>query len=216
MVFDPRQDYQNSQTAQHYDEERFSCLSGKIFQWAERHSLGRVIRRMAPGSLIIDAPCGTGRLTGLFLQHGLTAIGADISQEMIDVARHRTAWWNGKVAFARMDFVSFPLSDASVTAIFSFRFLPHIHSEERIRMLREFRRVSQRWVIISLSLSTPWHRFRRVLKDFLGLPKPVRHPVTNAALADELARAGLREVERFWTFPILSEQVVVVCERVES
>jgi ubiquinone/menaquinone biosynthesis C-methylase UbiE len=213
MVFDPRKDYQNSQTAQHYDEERFSCLSGRIFQWAERQSLGRVIRRMTPGSLIIDAPCGTGRLTGLFLQHGFKAIGADISQEMIDVARHRTAWGDGKVSFARMDFVSVPLSDASVSAIFSFRFLPHIDSEERIRILREFCRVSQRWVIISLSLSTPWHRVRRIIKELLGLPKPVRHPVTNSALAEELARAGLIEVERFWTFPILSEQVVVVCEK---
>ena len=215
MVFDPRAEYQDANVAAAYDQERFTSLSGRVFQWAERRSLNKLVRLIPRGSRILDAPCGTGRLMDLFLQRGLAILGGDISAQMMGVARRRTIQWNGRVTFARMDFAEVPLIDKAVTATFSMRFLPHIEPEERVRMLREFRRVSERWIIISLSLSTPWHRLRRRLKDCFGLPKPVRHPVTNSMLSKELAQAGLREVLRVWTCPVLSEQVVLVCERIE-
>ncbi len=212
-TFDPRTEYQDRETVEQYDHDRFSSLSGMVFQWAERRSLDRILRRLPAGSRILDAPCGTGRLMDLLLRRGFTTIGADISAEMLAVARRRTALWNGQVLFSQMDFFQIPLSERSVTAVLSIRFLPHISPEERMRMLREFRRVSERWVVISVSLSTPWHRFRRRLKGWLGYPKPVHHPVTTRALTNELQQVGLREVQRLWTFPLLSEQVLVVCVR---
>jgi ubiquinone/menaquinone biosynthesis C-methylase UbiE len=213
MSFDVRTHYQDPEIATRYDRERFSSLSGRVFRWAERRVLERVLRSMPPGATVLDAPCGTGRLLEVFLERGARAVAADISGEMITVARRRTARWNSRVRFARMDFLEIPLADRSVAATFSIRFLPHISPAERVRMLREFRRVSQQWVVISYSLSTPWHRLRRGIKGWLGHPKPVRHPVTSQALAQELSQAGLREVKRLWTFPVLSEQVVVVCDR---
>jgi hypothetical protein len=80
-------------------------------------------------------------------------------------------------------------------------------------MLRELARVSRRWVVLTLSISTPWHRLRRAIKAWLGHWKPVRHPATSRAIARELAAAGLREVRRFHTCPVLSEEIVLVCER---
>ena len=215
MAFDPRVEYQDASVAEAYDNDRFNSLSGRVFQWIERRSLRKLVQLIPQGSRILDAPCGTGRLMHLFLQRGLTTLGADISLEMMAVARRRTTQPNSRVAFARMDFIHVPLIDRAVTATFSLRFLPHIEPQERVRMLREFCRVSKRWVIISLSLSTPWHRLRRRLKDWCGFPKPVRHPVTDSMLAKELAQAGLREIHRSWTCPILSEQVLLVCERIE-
>ena len=213
MAFDPRTHYQDHRTAEEYDRERFSSLSGKVFQWAERRSLEQIVRRLPRGSRILDAPCGTGRLLDLFLRLDLTVVCADISAEMLAVARSRTLQWNGRISFSRMDLNQIPLADRSVAATFSIRFLPHIPPDERALMLREFRRVSQSWVVLSLSLSTPWHRFRRRIKRWLGHSAPVRHPVTSEALAVELRQAGLREVRRVWTCPLLSEQVLVACER---
>jgi ubiquinone/menaquinone biosynthesis C-methylase UbiE len=212
MSVDLRTDYQDLEVAESYDRQRFSSLSGRIFQWAERRALERILRGLPPEASILDAPCGTGRLMPLFLGRGWRTIGADISGEMIAVARRRTAGWNGLTSFCRSDFLQIPLTDRSVTATFSLRFLVHIPPVERVRMLREFRRVSRHCVVISVSLSTPWHRLRRRIKGWLGHPKPVRHPVTNHALAAELRSAGLQEVGRAWTCPLLSEQLFVVCE----
>jgi ubiquinone/menaquinone biosynthesis C-methylase UbiE len=213
MTFDVRTQYQDIQEAEQYDARRFSSLSGRVFQWAERRALRRALDRLSSVDRLLDGPCGTGRLMDLFLRRGARVIGADISAQMIAVARRRTAGWNGRVTFARMDFLRMPLRGEAVDAVFCIRFLPHIPPAERVSMLRELARVSRRWVVLTLSISTPWHRARRTIKAWLGHWKPVRHPATSRAIAQELAAAGLREVRRFHTFPILSEEIVLVCEK---
>ena len=213
MSFDPRTEYQDLETAEQYDQKRFNNISGRIFQWAERKVLQRIVRELPPGSLVLDAPCGTGRLLPLYLGEGYRTLGVDISGEMIQVARRRTAKWNGKTNFSRMDFIQIPLVDGSVDTVFSIRFLPHFPPEERVQMLKEFCRVSHNRVVISVSLSNDWMRFRRKIKEWLGHDKPVRNPVTLENIHAELKQAGLREVERFWTLPMLSEQIIIVCQK---
>ena len=213
MTFDPRTEYQDMETAEQYDRKRFESISGTVFQWAEKRVLQHIVRQVPPGSLVLDAPCGTGRLLPLYLSEGFKILGVDISGEMIHVARRRTAKWNGKTNFSRMDFVQIPLVDRSVDTVFSIRFLPHFPPDERVQMLREFCRVSRNRVVISLSISNAWMHFRRKIKEWLGHDKPVRNPVTLEGMRAELKQAGLREVQRFWTVPILSEQIIVVCEK---
>ena len=214
MSFDPKKDYQDANVAERYDAERFSSLSGKVFQWAERRAIRGVLKSLPSGGRAVDAPCGTGRLSDLLLRRGWRTFACDISAEMLGVARRRNGGRTGSIRFSRMDCTEMALASQSVSAVFSIRFLVHIAPAERIKMLREFRRVTDRWVVISMSLSTPWHRVRRRIKSWLGHPKPVRYPVTNKALTEELREAGLREIRRVWAFPILSEEVFVVCERI--
>jgi len=213
VSFDPRTEYQDTDTAEQYDQKRFSTLSGKLFQWAEQRVLERILGEVPRGSLVMDAPCGTGRLLPLYLSKGLRLVGSDISAEMINVARRRTERWKDGRNFLRMDFVQIPLSDNSVDAVFSIRFLPHFPPSERIRMLREFRRVSRGQVIISLSVSNGWMRVRRMIKAMLGHDKPVRNPATLTEICHELNTAGLKQIKWFWTFPILSEQIILICEK---
>jgi ubiquinone/menaquinone biosynthesis C-methylase UbiE len=213
MSFDPRTEYQDVQTAQEYDAKRFRSLSGRLFQWAEWRALRAMLRRIPPGGLVLDSPCGTGRILCRLAEGGYRVIGADISAEMMAVARARLAA-NGHARFARMDLARIPLADRSVEAVLSIRFLPHFSPAERSAMLREFGRVARRAVILTVSLSTPWHRIRRRIKRALGHPRPVRHPVTDAELRAELAGAGLRELARASTVSGLSEQVIVLAEPV--
>ena len=211
MTFDPRVEYRDSDIANSYDQ-KFKTLSGRIFHWAESRQLERIIHGILKGGRVLDAPCGTGRLTEVFLTHGLAILGGDISGEMIGIARHRHQSVNGELIFSQMDFLHVPLADGAVTATFSIRFLVHIPPHERVAILKEFRRVSRQWVVISLSISTPWHRLRRRIKGWLGHDKPIRHPITDEDMRRELAQAGLKEVKRFYTFPIVSEEILVVCE----
>jgi ubiquinone/menaquinone biosynthesis C-methylase UbiE len=213
MSFDPRTHYQDVSAAERYDDERFRSLSGRIFQWADKRSILNAMTDLAPGAVILDAPCGTGRISSLFLENGLKVIGGDISGQMMAVARKRLSGAKGGINFCRMDLTRLPLRDDAVTGAFSIRFLPHIPSSERILMLSELRRISQKWVVISVSISNPWHRLRRKIRDWLRLPKPVRYPVTLQGIEMELDQAGLRIVRKAWTFPILSEQILLVCRK---
>jgi SAM-dependent methyltransferase len=150
---------------------------------------------------------------GLFLEKGLKVIGGDISGQMMAVARKRTGEIKGDIAFCRMDLTGLPLQDSAVASAFSIRFLPHIPPAERVLMLRELRRVTRKWVVISVSVSSPWHRLRRKIRDWLGLPKSVRYPATLREIEAELQQSGLTAVRKIWTFPILSEQLLLVCQR---
>jgi ubiquinone/menaquinone biosynthesis C-methylase UbiE len=213
MSFDPRSHYQDISAAERYDDVRFRSLSGRVFQLADRKSMLAVIADLNPGMTVLDAPCGTGRMSRLFLEKGLKVIGGDISGQMMTVARKRIGEIKGDIAFCRMDLTRLPLQDSAVASAFSIRFLPHIQPSERVLMLRELRRVARKWVVISVSVSSPWHRLRRKIRDWLGLPKSVRYPATLREIERELQQSGLTVVRKIWTFPILSEQLLLVCQK---
>ncbi len=213
MSFDPRTHYQDIAAAERYDDVRFRSLSGRVFHWADRRCMLAAMRDLLPGMTILDSPCGTGRISRIFLERGLKVIGGDISGQMMAVARKRISDIKGEIAFCRMDLTRLPLRDSAVAGAFSIRFLPHIQPSERVLMLRELRRVARNLVVISVSVSSPWHRLRRKIRDWLGLPKSVRYPATLHDIEAELQQSGLTIVRKIWTFPILSEQVLLVCQK---
>lgn len=209
MSFDPRTEYRDRAVAETYDQQRFASLSGRIFQACEHAALRRILGQIAPGTRVLDAPCGTGRHFPLLRACGLEPVGADISPEMLTVAARRdprAEFW------PPMDLSTMPLKTRSVPVVLSMRFLVHYSPDDRALFLREFARVATDLVIFSASISTPWHRLRRRIKARLGHDAPVRHPVTRAALDAELRHAGLIPRGLTWTCPLLSEQALVVTE----
>ncbi len=212
MSFDPRTHYQDARVAAAYDRERFGSLPGRVFETAERLALYRAVRGLGKGAAALDAPCGTGRVSELMLEWGFRITGMDVSQEMLGVSRRRLSEWNGSVSLCRGDLNALPFPDRSFDVAMCIRCLPHFPPGDRRQMLRELARVSRRWVLISLSVSNRWHRARRAFKRWLRNPAPTRHPVTPQAIRDDLTFAGLRAVKRCWTFPLLSEELLLLCE----
>jgi ubiquinone/menaquinone biosynthesis C-methylase UbiE len=215
MVFDPRTAYQDIADARRYDRIRFSSLSGRVLQRFELYALQRILRCFTAGAVVLDAPCGTGRHMPLFVRSALAPIGGDISRAMLSVARERMATSQARDRFLLLDVVQTPFADGSVDAVFSIRFLPHLSPAERILVLQEFYRISRRWVVISLSISSPWHRIRRRIKTLLRDPQGISggYPATALEIASELEQAGLHEVGRYRVFPVLSGQLLLVCEK---
>jgi ubiquinone/menaquinone biosynthesis C-methylase UbiE len=219
MVFNPRTAYQDIGEARRYDHDRFGSLSGRLFQLAEGYALRRIGRRLPGGAVILDAPCGTGRLMPIFIRLGLVPIGGDISGAMLRVARERVAASHAQERFSLMDLIRIPLADESVDAVFSIRFLPHIAPAERVLMLQEFGRITRRWVVISLSFSSPLHRMRRRIRALFrrgARTVLVGYPADNRAIATQLRQAGLHEVRRLWTVPVLSGQLLLVCVKTQA
>ena len=213
MSFDPQTHYQNDRIARGYDRERFSSLAGRVFQSAELKTLARLLRHLPSGASLLDVPCGTGRVARALLDWGFRVTAADISHEMIQVAKSRIVKGGGELLASRGSADALPFAGESFDAVLSIRFLPHIASESRREMLKEMARVSRRWVFFSNSYSDSWHRRRRAIKHWLGHQAPTRFPVTERELEAELKAARLREVKRLWTFPLLSEEILVLCEK---
>jgi SAM-dependent methyltransferase len=91
----------------------------------------------------LDLGCGVGRISRALARRFATAIGVDVSDEMIEraVALHpREAYPN--LRFAASDGLALPLEDASVDFAFSYEVVQHMPTHDVIlRNLREIRRV---------------------------------------------------------------------------
>ena len=213
MSFDPQTHYQNESVARSYDRERFSSLAGRVFQDAELRALARLVRHLPAKASLLDVPCGTGRIAEILLGWGFEITAADISGEMIQVARRRIAETGAALPAGRASADALPFRNESFDAVLSMRFLPHIAGEPRRRMLREMARVSRRWVFFSNSFSNSWYKGRRAVKRSLGHQAPTRYPVTESEIQEDLRFAGLKETARFWPFRFVSEELLVLCEK---
>ncbi|HWP59906.1 MAG TPA: class I SAM-dependent methyltransferase [Candidatus Acidoferrales bacterium] len=211
--FDPRTHYLSREIAESYDADRFAGPAGRIFNRLEQRSVGAALRCLERSSLVLDIPCGTGRITDWILARGHRVVGADISGSMIAVARRRLQRYDGNVAYQLADGQGLPFKDATFDCVTSIRFLSHFDGASRGKFLREFARVSARFVIVSYAYSSAWLRLRRRIKYTFHRGTPVRFVVTGQELADEIEGAGLCEARRFWTAPFLSEEVILLLEK---
>jgi demethylmenaquinone methyltransferase/2-methoxy-6-polyprenyl-1,4-benzoquinol methylase len=92
------------------------------------------------GETVLDAGCGSGRLTPFLLnkmgQNG-HLYGIDFSQEMLRIAKQK--YHNENVSFIKADLTMIPLPSESIDRIICFCTFPHIDNKELA--LREFSRI---------------------------------------------------------------------------
>lgn len=113
---------------------------------------------------VLDLPCGTGRFWELLAEEkGRVIHVADNSQNMIDVGLAMrppevVGRIGDKVCCSAFE-TEFP--DNYVESVFCFRLLHHIDkSADRVRMLKEFSRISSGTVIVSLWVDGNYRAFR--------------------------------------------------------
>src|SRR5262245_66110226 len=90
VVEDPGEHWRQPEAAETYDAGRFDNLKGRLYRWREEHAIEVALRRLRRGT-VLDAACGTRRITALLQRNGFRATGCDISPAMIAVARRRLA-----------------------------------------------------------------------------------------------------------------------------
>ncbi|MFC1668284.1 class I SAM-dependent methyltransferase [Chlamydiota bacterium] len=201
--------YQNSKIASNYDSERFTSLSGKTFNFLEKRKLSKIIDKLDTINIVLDAPCGTGRITELLLKKGFTVTGGDISREMIDVAAKKLNQYRTKINFQNIDLTNTGVPDNYFDASFCIRLLPHLPSNKRIAILRELKRITNKYVIVTYSYSNLWLRLRRLFKVVLKQGF-VKNALAKNELQNEINEAGLSIKHRFWSIPVISEEVILV------
>jgi ubiquinone/menaquinone biosynthesis C-methylase UbiE len=207
--------YQDEATARSYDEQRFASLVGRTFDWLEKRALSAVFRRVRreiPHPIVLDAPCGTGRITELLLEEGFSALGGDVSPAMIAVAREKCRRFGDRVSWKVLDLDCLGLDANSVDVATCIRLFHHIESDARAAILKELARVSRRFVIVNVSFSSPVYRMRRRIKQGLGQGVS-RSGSTWQEVQREAAAAGLTIESRRFIGPLLSEDLVLLLRK---
>jgi 2-polyprenyl-3-methyl-5-hydroxy-6-metoxy-1,4-benzoquinol methylase len=213
MDWDPVTHYKGVAVAERYDRERFSSLAGRTFNALEKHNIRKAFRQVPRDQTVLDLPCGTGRFAEVLLEQGFKVVGVDISAPMLEVARRKLKRFGTQFDTLVAD--AHELSryekkryDVALCA----RVLMHFPLEEQISFLRSVAELTKGRVVFSQSLSTPYQRFRRRVKQLIGNQPPAMYPITEAELSSLLNGVGLKEVGRLRPAPLVTEAIYVIAE----
>ena|SRR5665213_2547753 len=212
-AWDPTAHYLDQAVAEDYDRERFSSRAADIYLALERHYLRKAFAGLKPGTLILDAPCGTGRLAKVLLDAGYEVVGADISPAMLKVAQRRLASYGGKFTTVVCDARELATLGRRFEAALCARVLMHFPLEDQIKFLGGVAAVTDGRVVFTQCFDSAYQRFRRSLKRLMRHQEPANYPISREELAQLLYGAGLRPSGRYHLFPPVSEAMVVVAAK---
>jgi SAM-dependent methyltransferase len=192
--------------AERYERRRYGSLGRRLNLRLLERALARALASVPPDGLVLDAPCGTGILSTFLRRRGFRVIGADISPAMLAVAHRRT----DALGHVRADLEQPPYRPRSVDAVLSNRFLMHLPSATRTRVLRVLGELARGPVVATVSHPYTYKSFQRAVRRALGGTVRRSPRLTRRQLEDEAARAGMRIERVIPVLPVLSEVWVVV------
>jgi SAM-dependent methyltransferase len=194
--------------AQEYESRRFDSLQGRLYRRLEEGAVDRALRGLPPGSRVLDAACGTGRITALLRRRGFRATACDISRAMMNVARRQLASLGYEVPLVETDVGHLPYQSQSFEAVTCVGLLMHLDADARVRVLRELARVSRDRLVVQYGRPGTflWVKARLTGR----MPGNVQYPLSEEEMRIDLARSGLTERARFWILRPFSSSVVVL------
>ncbi|HPW75197.1 MAG TPA: class I SAM-dependent methyltransferase [Kiritimatiellia bacterium] len=184
-----------------YFNKHNSGLGRRLFTWREVGMARKALVLAGRPHSVLDLPCGTGRFWSMLAEEKSRKIFvADNSRAMIDTGlalRPREIVSRIEKSFQCSAFDT-ALPENFVENVFCMRLLHHIsRSEDRIRMLREFARVSSRSVLVSLWVDGNYkaYRLRRRRERQASVDgrkgEHDRNLVSRAEIESEISAAGL-------------------------
>jgi ubiquinone/menaquinone biosynthesis C-methylase UbiE len=208
-----KQFYQSSEVAADYDEHRFRTPKRQRRNLRKWNAIQKALALTTGVKTVVDLPCGTGRFTGNLARAGYQVVGSDISVEMMQQAAKLPSVQHANIAgYVRADAEALPFAAKSVDCLMSIRFLFHVDPDTRRRMLREFGRVSRRWVIADYRHKYSFRYGVWKLSRLLGLTKRPFERVSVKSMTAEFEDAGLRVLKIIPVRRWLSDKWVVLAE----
>jgi SAM-dependent methyltransferase len=214
LSWDPLEHYKDVEVAERYDAERFSRLSGRVFNGLEKRNVRKAFQGVPAGATVVDAPCGTGRLAEVLLDCGFHVVGVDISPAMLEVARRKLARFGSRFEPHVCDARRLATLKRRFDAALCARVLMHFPLSQQIEFVRGIADVTSQRIVFTHGYDTRYQRFRRRVKRWLRQGgEPVGFPLREDQLQRLFAETGLREIDRLRIFPAISEAITVVTER---
>ncbi|MBM4181497.1 MAG: class I SAM-dependent methyltransferase [Betaproteobacteria bacterium] len=190
--------YDHAHSARYYRKHRDGLARRLSHAWDTRLARKALVLAGNPGR-VLDLPCGAGRFWPLLAEReDREILAADNSSDMIGIAlAQQPAHIVSRVRTFRTSAFAIELPDRSVDSIFCMRLLHHVRdSAHRLAMLREFHRVTEDSVIVSLWVDgnyKAWKRARlerrRAGSGKVGT-NANRFVVPRAVIEQEFAQAG--------------------------
>ena len=215
-IFDHNIGWQNETVAERYDQRRFSSVFGRAFDSMEKRAIAKLLQfANSKHSInsVLDVPCGTGRISELLVGLNVNLTCADISEQMIDVAKARLSKHsNEPQEYAVMDIYNIDRDDGSYDCITCIRLFQHLDSDERARALRELSRVTRKYVVVNVMYGSGYYGFIRRIRKLVGAYAP-RFAADRRELERELKAGSLRLVKSIFSQPFYGGNLILLLEK---
>lgn len=205
-----KKSYRSDNRANVYDSKRFHTPKGKLLNRRYLTAVTGVLNSVKETgyriNLLLDMPCGTGRVFQTLFSKNIKFMGADISKEMMLVSLQKIPSGN-TVPLIQCDGEKMPFKNGSFDIITCFRFLTmKVPKEARHLIFKEMARVSRAWVIIECSHKTYWTWSWYWLAQKLFNVSSKFNYFSRDGIKKEMDNAGIRLVRIFCPFGLLSNK----------
>lgn len=172
------------------------------------------IAAVGAGSLVLDAGCGTGRLSRYLADREVTVEGIDLSPGMVAMARKR----HPDVTFAVGSISDLPYGDCSFDGVMLWYSTIHTTRDGQARLYREASRVLRAGghLLVAFQAGEGAHDTAETYRRYGHDVDLVRYRFTPEEAAEWLAGSGLQEVCRMVRRPEGKErddQAVLMAEK---
>ncbi len=214
-----------------YERRRYSGLDQRLVDRRERSIVRTLLaaalkqaRERGPNGevqslppLVLDIPCGYGRLSVLALEQGVRLVAGDISYNMVERALQNLGGLGSaqhKVAGIVADLTKgLPFRGGAFDAALVMRLFHHLQrSEDRRDVLAELARVARGPVVLSFYRTNRLHVLQRKLRKILRGKSYEIQMIAGRVFRDEVEAAGLRVVRAVPLFRGLHAQHIALLE----
>ena len=172
---------------------RFDAGPRKRIDMREQRAVQNVFSTLPDCHSVLDVPSGAGRFIKTLSQGGRRVVEMDVAFEILSYAQREGAALKADAQAMQGDGSRLPLINGAVDCVFSNRLLHHIQLEsERQVLLREFHRVSRRFVVVSFFNYKGFGVVRSFFKCLKGRTPPYATQPTQEQFTAEVGRAGFR------------------------
>lgn len=203
------------QEASNYDAIRFSSYKGRLYDNLQKNIIKKIVRALPRGLAVLDLPCGTGRVSEVITRFTSNLVCADISEDMLDVARRKLAPHNTNIAYRVIDAEKIEFPNASFDLVTTIKLMHLIPYDVQARVLREIARVSKRWIIVTYAYSgwLSWVKDYVFRKKYDKTNPSSDHPRRVADVIREAESIGCVVRKRYYTFRLFSSEVIFFLEK---
>jgi ubiquinone/menaquinone biosynthesis C-methylase UbiE len=183
---------QKKKRAQLY-ADRFETGSRAGINRREQRAVKRIFADLPDCRSVVDVPSGAGRFAKNLSRDGLRVIAIDVAFEILEHGKERAEKNNVPVTFLQGDATKIPIRSGAVDCVFCNRLLHHILAEtERAVLLKEFQRVTKRYLVISFFDYRSFGVVRRFLKALKGRKPSYAQQPTFEQFTQEVLAAGFK------------------------
>lgn len=208
-----KESYKSQEAIERYSTYFCDTPSHRRKDQREKHCVAKALAQVPPGSLVLDLPCGAGRMYPLLKKMGFTVMGADASPYMVDFARKQAESQNPPNepmldVFQVADVLKTGFQDKQFDAVLCNRLFHHFSDPTtRQQALRELSRICSGPIVVSFFSTVATDALKFYYKKHIR-HKPIkdRVPISPFTFAKDVRAAGLKITQWRMARPLMSMQ----------